>query len=347
MLSNAELQSWTEKVKNELGLSHFDVYLKGNDINLMMITVPKDNQRNGVGSHAMQELTDLADANGCRIILSPGSADKSFGTTSRNRLIQFYKSFGFVMNGGRNKDFTVSEAMIRNPKPRPKPMNEKLSFKKYLINEMPLPADWDKGTFNNRTAFAKQIRYAKERAQQVGAGSSRVAFVLPYEGRQTVLKIAKNPKGLAQNEHEAEKFSDYYLQGLGITIPMIDYDEESNKPTWIHTEFATKAKDSDFVKICGLNLGDTIRYVDAISGRRPNSMPRDKMEELEQKFENEDNDFISGLVQLIGNYDIPSGDFTRLANWGIYNGKPVIIDLGLSNDIMTNLYMKKQPANRW
>jgi hypothetical protein len=221
-----------------------------------------------------------------------------------------------------------------------------LSFKNYLI-EMPLPADWDKSQFNNRNSFAKQIKYAKERATQLGVGSSRVAFEVPFEGRRTVLKIAKNSKGLAQNEHEAQKFNDYYLSDLGVTIPMIDYDEESNQPTWIHTEFAAKAKDSDFIKATGgLNLSNVIKFAEMMAGR--NKSRRDSPEFFE-KWETklEDNDLIRGLVELIGNYDIPTGDFTRLANWGVYNNSPVIIDLGLSNEIFTSLYSHKPQSPRW
>jgi N-acetylglutamate synthase-like GNAT family acetyltransferase len=340
MLTNSELQSWAEKTKNELGLSHFEVYLKGNDINLMMIAVSKDNQHSGIGSRAMNALTELADDNNCRIILSPGSTDKNFGTTSRNRLIQFYKSFGFVMNSGRNKDFAVSEAMIRNPKPRPKPMNEKLSFKRYLINEMPLPADWDKGTFNNNTPFAKQIRYAKERARQVGVGSSRVAFVLPYEGRQTVLKIAKNKKGLVQNEHEAEKMNDYYLKSLNLIIPIIDYDEESPQPSWIHTEFATKAKDSDFIKACGGTLADLCAFaVNCHGGKDYTGGNHAKIDP--------ENEFASNFGDMVGNYDMPIGDFNRLANWGVYQGNLVIIDVGINKDIFATLYAPKPSQSRW
>ena len=49
-------------------------------------------------------------------------------------------------------------------------------------------------------------------------------------------------------------------------------------------------------------------------------------------------DYCSALVNIVGNYDLPIGDFTRLANWGVYKGGPVIIDIGLSNDVFTQYY---------
>jgi len=221
---------------------------------------------------------------------------------------------------------------------------KELSFKNYLI-EMPVPADWDKKKLGGRNSFASQIKYAKERAQQIGAGSSRVAFVVPYEGRQTVLKIAKNKKGLAQNEHEAGMFSDWFLKGLGITIPMIDYDEDSITPSWIHTEFATKAKPTDFVRATGLTIDKLIKYAQLGCGKVRPAGDQEKAWYQEWQEKLEENELASGLIDLIGNYDLPVGDFTRVANWGIYDGSPVIIDLGLSQDIMTSLYSRK-PQNR-
>lgn len=88
---------------------------KQGDLKLNMIAVPRERQGQGVGSAAMQEIADYADRNGLRLVLRTGEKDDGFGTTSRNRLKSFYKRFGFVENKGRNKDFSVSEDMIRSP----------------------------------------------------------------------------------------------------------------------------------------------------------------------------------------------------------------------------------------
>jgi len=354
-MDNNTLDQFANQIKNELGLKEFRLYQRNNgDIKLDMIAVPKESRKMGLGGKAMQALCDLADREGRRIILTVGQRDDKWGTTSAARLYEFYKRFGFVQNKGRNKDFAITESMYRNPKPQPKLREsvKELSFKKFLIEntitEMPIPADWDKDKMGGRNSFASKIRYAKERAQQVGTGSSRVAFVVPYEGRNTVLKVAKNAKGLHQNEYEAEKLGDWYLKGLGITIPMIDYDEDDNQPSWIHTEFATKAKPSDFMKAFGMPVEKVIDAAELMAGkRRPSVEERKWMDDtLNDMLEN--NELFSGLVDLIGNYDIPVMDFKRLANWGIYDGHPVIIDLGLSNDIWQNLYAKKpEKPRRW
>lgn len=203
------------------------------------------------------------------------------------------------------------------------------SFKQFLI-EAPLPDDWDSAIFNQRIPFARRIRYAKERASKLGSGSSRVAFTIPYEGRQTVLKVAKNVKGAAQNEEEAVLFGDWYLRKLGLIIPMIDFDEENNQPTWIHTEFATKPKKSDFVKACGADLESLVLYAELTSGRVQRAH-----KDISELHVDEESELARAMVDFVGDYThVPTGDLKRLANWGVYNGSPVIIDLGLTDSTL-------------
>lgn len=201
-----------------------------------------------------------------------------------------------------------------------------------LLYEMPMPTDWDKDQFNNRTSFAKQLKYAMERAPKLGAGSSRVAFKIPFEGRETVLKIAKNQKGLIQNEHESGFAHDGLIQQLEIMIPFIDYDEENEPPRWIHTELAQPARQQDFIKACGGTLGDLMAAAGRILGQKDYAHygNADKVDE--------DDKLCSALFHLVGDYDLPFHEFSTIKNWGIYNGKPLIIDLGVSHDILSHHY---------
>jgi len=207
-----------------------------------------------------------------------------------------------------------------------------------ILMEVPLPSDWDKEVYKPQVSFAKKIRYAQERAKKVGTGSSRVAFVIEYQGRPTVLKIAKNKKGVDQNEHEANTFGDYYVQDLGITIPMIDYDEANDPAQWIHTEFAQKIKPNQFKQFFGVDHHTLPTMIDHGTGKsRTNNYPP-AWDDLMWNEDSPHHDYNNALVNLCGNYDIPSGDFGRLANWGLFKNRPVIIDLGLSNDIFKTHY---------
>jgi hypothetical protein len=108
-----------------------------------------------------------------------------------------------------------------------------------VLDEMPLPSDWDASKVDIlQTPYRSIVAYAKKKASKfLGKGSSRVAVEVEYQGRPTVIKVAKNIKGLAQNEAEANILSDPEAKKLDILIPMIDYDTSGKAgPVWVHME---------------------------------------------------------------------------------------------------------------
>ncbi|RLI98618.1 MAG: hypothetical protein DRP08_07985, partial [Candidatus Aenigmatarchaeota archaeon] len=88
-------------------------------IDIDRIVVPKDQRKLGVGSQILTDITDYADRKNLRVEVTPATKDDSIGTTSKSRLVKFYKRFGFVENRGKNKDFTTRKGMYRNPKKLP------------------------------------------------------------------------------------------------------------------------------------------------------------------------------------------------------------------------------------
>ena len=89
-----------------------DAYMSGNVVTVSRLFVAPSQRKQGLGSKVMSELAAFADSNSAMLCLSPST---DFGATSVNRLKEFYKRFGFVENRGRNKDFTISESMLRSP----------------------------------------------------------------------------------------------------------------------------------------------------------------------------------------------------------------------------------------
>lgn len=110
------LETFQNELKNKYGLSHLRLEMKGSDLLLDMIVVPKDKRKMGIGSKVLDEITHYADTNKLRLLLTTAVKDDYHGTTSSERLKKFYKKFGFVENKGRNKDFTTTHNMIREPK---------------------------------------------------------------------------------------------------------------------------------------------------------------------------------------------------------------------------------------
>ena len=75
-------------------------------------TLKVANKTEGIGTKFMLELTKLADEYGITITVSPSD---SYGS-NLNRLIKFYKRFGFVSNSGRYRNDALTGTLIRIPK---------------------------------------------------------------------------------------------------------------------------------------------------------------------------------------------------------------------------------------
>jgi hypothetical protein len=190
--------------------------------------------------------------------------------------------------------------------------------------------------------------YAAARAQKLGRGSSRTAFEIEYQGRTTVLKVAHNIKGMAQNKEEANILDDGYVNQLGITIPIIDYDEAHDSPVWIHMEKAQKATEK---QLCNLMKCGTLRLLvsmaAASTGKRDLELSHDDViRELQsERFNYTDEDvelceeYAYALTELAIQFNIGLFDFVRTANWGIFNGKPVVIDVGYTDAVHRAHYM--------
>ena len=208
------------------------------------------------------------------------------------------------------------------------------------LQEAPLPDDWDKSIYSDRVSFKKRIEYAKQHAKRIGGGSARVAFEIPYQGRQTVLKVAKNRKGMAQNEEEAGMLRTAEVLGASgsVVVPMIDYDETQSQPTWLHVEYARKLKSTnEFKRLTGFELEDLLAYAAKISSLNFPGRQKEFSKEFEEAVWKEDS-FAYDLVSFIGNTEMHLGDLTRPANWGVYKNRPVIIDMGASEDIIRKFY---------
>lgn len=110
-----EIEALETRLEKDLGLKTLSLFLSRGNLRVNLITVARDEQGQGKGSEAMRQIVEFADARDLRVVLSPAQQDDHQGTTSRARLVKFYKRFGFVENKGRNKDFSISEAMYREP----------------------------------------------------------------------------------------------------------------------------------------------------------------------------------------------------------------------------------------
>ena len=104
-----------EKEQKPLGIDAYTTIESNGNITLHTLRVDKDKRKQGLGSAFMETLCNKADQLGKTIELNLGDRE-SGETTSKNRLIEFYKRFGFVRNFGRTKDYRLSCQMYRRPR---------------------------------------------------------------------------------------------------------------------------------------------------------------------------------------------------------------------------------------
>ena len=102
-----------------------DIYENKNSLKVPRIVVKEECKGNGVGTQIMDDLIAYADSNTQIVTLTPSS---DFGG-NKNRLIQFYKRFGFKHNSGVHKNYEFRDTMIRYPKLNENKMNKEKNNK--------------------------------------------------------------------------------------------------------------------------------------------------------------------------------------------------------------------------
>lgn len=175
-----------------------------------------------------------------------------------------------------------------------------------------------------------------------GSGSSRIIFEIDDE---KVLKLAKNKKGVAQNEFE-EQTSRYG----SMVVHVFDCDDNY---MWLVEENCVPAKEEDFERLIGLPFEtycDLIRFYYnryCRNGRQTYlfTMTTDEADALVDRLYNEDDDgFVPRIFNLMGDYQLPFGDLTRISTYGMVmrDGSPelVVIDSGLSEEILNTYYRR-------
>ena len=124
---------------------------------------------------------------------------------------------------------------------------------KDLFNEMAYPQSFSFEEFNTISTYAGKQRYAEKHLKRLGSGSARVVYQIDDE---KVLKLAKNRKGLAQNEVEL----DWGLQQYGTVAKIYESDED--KFYWLEMQLAKKLNVSDFESINEVSWKDYIKFLD-------------------------------------------------------------------------------------
>jgi len=195
--------------------------------------------------------------------------------------------------------------------------------------------------FEEIKSFAGKFRSANENLTRIGSGSGRIVFDIDGD---KVFKLAKNQKGVAQNEAEINIGTDYYAQSIVTKV----YEYADNY-FWIIAEKAKKVSEKRIKELTGIpSLNQLYQYLKNFEsenkgGRAIFSIESSVKESLDE------NEFIHDLLDLMNNYNVISGDLGRPSSYGevLRDGQPTIVvtDYGLSDEVYNTHYSpeRKQP----
>ena len=210
-----------------------------------------------------------------------------------------------------------------------------------LVEDISYPSQFNLEYFRNIKTFNDRVKYCNMYLQRIASGSSRIVYKIDDN---TALKIAKNTKGIAQNNAE----NDWYLQSCELFSHIINSDD---KNTWIEVELAKKAKPSDFKRLTGYSFDvicDWIDYCHSAYSRY--GLKNFKYKELFDSDEFVDNMEYTIFYELndyLGNYQLEAiGDLKRISSWGIVNKdgeeRLVLVDYGLNDSVNDEFYSRKR-----
>ena len=176
----------------------------------------------------------------------------------------------------------------------------------------------------NFETYSDRKKYAEKKLSHLSSGSSRMVYLTPAK---TVLKLAKNDRGIAQNKVESNpKMKSKYLNKVL---------RKASNHAWIEVSFLKKITVKQFEKMTGLDFnefGEAISYgLKTVSGSKDMKEP-DNFDEVSKSHIYKD------LVDVGRKFKLMPGDIARISSWGTKDGLPVLIDAGLTKNVFEEYY---------
>ena len=169
-------------------------------------------------------------------------------------------------------------------------------------------------TFKSLTSFNKRVLYCNQNLKRLGAGTSRIVYQVEPG---TVLKLAKNDRGLQQNRHEANEYNQTYFSEVRTNV--LDYDHEND--LWVISEIATKITPEIFKQYTGFDFDKFDKYINLKYGENNGKKITDKhyltFLTPDEKEKMGKDDFIEEVKLFMFNNNLDPSDVGRISSWGL------------------------------
>ena len=202
-----------------------------------------------------------------------------------------------------------------------------------ILLEVTFPDEFSLAEFEALSSVKDRKAYCEKDLKFLGEGSSRIVYDID---NYTVIKMAKNKKGIEQNRVEANPS----FQNYDIMAKIFQHDKQH---TYLIMERADKATTEEFQDFTGLDIADFKKYLGNLKKQgRGQKYDSDFVEKYEDK--NTDNNFLEETKSCMKKFNMSSGDLSKITSWGRVKrgGKyaMVLIDYGLTSEIYQKYYKK-------
>jgi hypothetical protein len=172
--------------------------------------------------------------------------------------------------------------------------------------------------------YQARKKYAERNLKHLSSGSSRVVLT----SGTSVIKLAKNDKGLAQNEAET-KASKIASKAINKVL------SHAKNFAWIEVPIVKKLTESRFLELTDIefeDFGEALRYnLKNISGNTQLKKPKHYDTVSKSAL------FIE-LAKVAKSLDLMPGDLARVSSYGEKDNEPILIDCGLSKQVFKDYY---------
>lgn len=199
----------------------------------------------------------------------------------------------------------------------------------YIFEGINYPDNFDISKFADLPSFAARKRYADSTLKKLGAGSSRITYQIDDAH---VLKLAKNQKGIAQNEAE----NDGYSQSMDSVAKIYEADDEG---LWLVSDKVDNIRAAEFEQLTGMKFKDFCAALQDEDYRHKNGKRAGLVSDelLEEAYENE---LWHEMLSLIVDLDLIVGDLCRLGSYGKLGNRVVLRDAGFTMTVHKDHYAR-------
>lgn len=200
------------------------------------------------------------------------------------------------------------------------------------------PTQFDMNVFKSLKTFKERIEYCQSNLKRLNSGSSRIAYQIDDN---KVLKLAKNKKGIEQNETEIDRgASGSYFSSILAQI----FDSHPDG-LWVEMELDRKINSGEFRMITKFQIEDIGKYL--INFQKENSGQKSQYHLQQPLVDRLDNDeFVQQLREFVAGTDALAGDLGQISSYGVVNREGedtlVLIDFGITTGIYKDFYTESK-----